>query len=107
MNTLNFKIVSNLKMKKTITLTALLHNFSRIIKDIGSKFEFYTITKRGKPVAVMMNPLHYKLLLEITEMRSNRKIRKNKTISFNEFNSPKANRKVQHMQQIHQNSEKQ
>jgi antitoxin YefM len=64
-----------------------------VIKDIDVKLDRYIVTKRGKPVAIMMSPEDYEGLLETIEIlsdkeaslrikKSKQEIKENKTVSL-------------------------
>jgi prevent-host-death family protein len=83
-------------MVNTITLKKLRPKLPGVIKDIDTKLDRYIITKRGKPVAVIMSPDDYEGLLETIEILSDkeaarrikkakREIREGKTISLEEL----------------------
>lgn len=59
-------------MVNTITLKKLRPELPLVIKDIDAKLDRYIITRRGKPVAIMMSPDDYEGLLETIEILSNR-----------------------------------
>lgn len=80
-------------MVNTITLKELRPELPEVIKDIDTKLGRYIITKRGRPIAVMMNPDDYEGLLETIEILSSketarrikiakREIKEGKTISL-------------------------
>lgn len=80
-------------MVNTITLKALRPQLPAVMRDIDTKLDRYIITKRGKPVAVMMSVDDYEGFLETMEIltdkeavkrirRSQEEIRKGKTISL-------------------------
>ena len=59
-------------MVNTITLKALRPGLPEVIKDIDTKLDRYIVTKRGKPVTVMMSPDDYEGLLETIEILSDK-----------------------------------
>ncbi len=59
-------------MVNTITLKELRPELPAVIKGIDAKLDRYIITKRGKPVAVMMSPDDYEGLLETIEILSDK-----------------------------------
>lgn len=63
-------------MVNTITLKELRPELPKVIKGIDSKLDRYIITKRGKPVAVMMSPDDYEGLLETIEILSDKETAK-------------------------------
>ena len=80
-------------MVNTITLKELRPELPLVIKDIDTKLDRYIVTKRGKPVAIMMSPDDYEGLLETIDILSDkettrrikkakREIRENKTVSL-------------------------
>ncbi len=80
-------------MVNTITLKELRPELPEVIKYIDSRLDRYIVTKRGKPVAIMMSPDDYEGLLETIQILSNkdtarrikkakRQIREGKTVSL-------------------------
>lgn len=80
-------------MINTISLKELRPELPEVIKGIDTKLERYIVTKRGKPIAIMMNPEDYEGLLETIEILSDKdtakrirqakiEIKKGKTISL-------------------------
>lgn len=80
-------------MVNTITLKELRPELPLVIKDIDTKLDRYIVTKRGKPVAIMMSPDDYEGLLETIDILSDketarrikkakREIKENKTVSL-------------------------
>ncbi|MFH1855907.1 MAG: type II toxin-antitoxin system Phd/YefM family antitoxin [Candidatus Omnitrophota bacterium] len=59
-------------MLNTITLKKLRPGLPSVIKSIDAKLDRYIITKRGKPVAVIMSPDDYEGLLETIEILSHK-----------------------------------
>lgn len=59
-------------MVNTINLKQLRPKLPEIIKEIDSKLERYIVTKRGKPVAVMISPDDLDSLLETIEILSDK-----------------------------------
>lgn len=59
-------------MVNMITLKELRPELPLVIKGIDSKLDRYIVTKRGKPVAVMMSPDDYEGLLETIEILSDK-----------------------------------
>ena len=55
-------------MVNTITLKELRPELPAIIKKIDSRLDRYVVTRRGKPVAVMISPDDYEGLLETVEI---------------------------------------
>jgi len=83
-------------MVNTITLKELRPELPAVIKDIDTKLGRYIVTKRGKPIAVMMSPDDYEGLLETIEILSDKEtarrikkakqeIKEGKTISLEEL----------------------
>jgi len=83
-------------MVNTITLKELRPGLPEVIKDIDTKLDRYIITKRGRPIAVMMSPDDYEGLLETIEILSDketarrikkakREIKEGKTISLEDL----------------------
>jgi len=81
------------RMVNTITLKALRPELPTVIRDIDTRLDRYIITKRGKPVAVMMSVDDYEGFLETMEIladkeavnrirKSQEEIRKGKTVSL-------------------------
>jgi len=58
-------------MTKSVTLKTLRPKLPKIIDDIDSKMDRFIITKRGKPVALMMSMNDYESLLETLDVLSN------------------------------------
>ena len=80
-------------MVNTITLKELRPELPLVIKDIDTKLDRYIVTKRGKPVAIMMSPDDYEGLLETIDIlsgketarrikKAKREIKENKTVSL-------------------------
>lgn len=80
-------------MVNTITLKELRPGLPAVIRGIDTRLDRYIITKRGKPVVVMMSIDDYEGFLETMEIltdrdavkrikRSREEIRKGKTISL-------------------------
>ena len=63
-------------MTKSITLKTLRPKLPRIIEEIDSKMDRFVITKRGKPVALMMSIDDYESLLETLDVLSNARLMK-------------------------------
>lgn len=59
-------------MVNAVTLKQLRPQLPSVIKSIDSKLDRYIVTKRGKPVAVMMSPDDYEGLLETIEILSDK-----------------------------------
>lgn len=58
-------------MTKSVTLKALRPKLPEIIDDIDSRMDRFIITKRGKPVALMISVDDYESLLETLDVLSN------------------------------------
>ncbi len=58
------------KMTKSVTLKALRPRLPQIMDEIDSKMDRFIITKRGKPVALMMSVDDYESLLETLDVLS-------------------------------------
>ncbi len=83
-------------MVNTITLKELRPELPQVIRHIDTKLDRYIVTKRGKPIAVMMSPDDYEGLLETIEILSDketvrrikkakRQIKEGKTVSLEEL----------------------
>lgn len=83
-------------MVNTISLKKLRPELPRVIKDIDTKLYRYIVTKRSKPVAIMMSPDDYEGLMETIEILSDKEtvkrikqakkeIKEGKTISLEEL----------------------
>jgi len=86
-------IGGEIDMVNTITLKELRPELPSVIKDIDGKLDRYIVTKRGKPVAIMMSPDDYEGLLETIDIlsdketakrikRAKQEIKENKTVSL-------------------------
>jgi antitoxin YefM len=80
-------------MVNTITLKRMRPDLPQLINNIDTRLDRYIITKRGRPVAVMISPDDYEGLLETIEILSDkeavkrirqakREIKEGKTISL-------------------------
>ena len=58
-------------MTKSVTLKALRPKLPKIIDDIDSRMDRFIITKRGKPVAIMISVDDYESILETLDVLSN------------------------------------
>ena len=58
-------------MIKSVTLKALRPKLPRIMDEIDSKMDRFVITKRGKPVAMLMSIDDYGGVLETIDILSN------------------------------------
>lgn len=83
-------------MVNTITLKELRPGLPEVIKKIDARLDRYIVTKRGKPIAVMIGPDDYEGLLETIEIlsdketvkrikRAKQEIKDGKTISLKEL----------------------
>lgn len=59
-------------MTKNVTLKALRPRLPQIIDEIDSKLDRFIITRRGKPVALMMSVDDYESILETIDILSNK-----------------------------------
>ena len=83
-------------MVNTIALKKLRPQLPQVINNIDTKLDRYIVTKRAKPIAIMMSLDDYDGLLETIEIlsdkemvknirRAKREIRAGKTISLEEL----------------------
>ena len=63
-------------MVHTVALKELRPDLPGVINDIDSKFHRYIVTKRGKPVVVMMSVDDYESILETIEILSDKRAMK-------------------------------
>jgi prevent-host-death family protein len=63
-------------MVNTITLKELRPKLPEVIKHIDTRLDRYIVTKRGKPIAIMMSPDDYEGLLETIEILSDKEVAK-------------------------------
>ena len=63
-------------MTKNVTLKALRPRLPKIIDEIDLKMDRFVITRRGKPVALMMAIDDYESLLETIDILSDTKLMK-------------------------------
>ena len=63
-------------MTKSVTLKALRPKLPQIIDEIDSKMDRFIITKRGKPVALMMAIDDYESILETIDILSDKRLMK-------------------------------
>jgi prevent-host-death family protein len=63
-----------INMTKTMSLKELRPQLPKVIKDLDSKMDRFIITKRGKPVAVMMAVDDFEGLVETLEIMSDKKL---------------------------------
>ncbi|MDP8229988.1 MAG: type II toxin-antitoxin system Phd/YefM family antitoxin [Candidatus Gorgyraea atricola] len=61
-------------MVNTITLKELRPELPEVIKHIDDRLDRYIVTKRGKPIAIMMSPDDYEGLLETIQILSNKTV---------------------------------
>ena len=61
-------------MTKSVTLKALRPKLPQIIDEIDSKMDRFIITKRGKPVALMMSVDDYESILETIDILSDKRL---------------------------------
>ena len=83
-------------MFHTITLKELRPELPKVINNIDTKLDRYIVTKRGKPVTIMMSVDEYESILETIEILSDKEavkrikgsekdIREGKTVSLAEL----------------------
>ncbi|OGW84764.1 MAG: hypothetical protein A2987_06085 [Omnitrophica bacterium RIFCSPLOWO2_01_FULL_45_10] len=63
-------------MTKSVTLKTLRPRLPKIIDDIDSKMDRFIITRRGKPVALMMSIDDYESILETLDILSDTRLMK-------------------------------
>ena len=61
-------------MTKSVTLKELRPRLPKIISEIDSKMDRFIITKRGKPIALVMSIDDYESLLETLDVLSDKKL---------------------------------
>ena len=61
-------------MVKHISLKELRPKLPKLIEEVDSKMDRYVITKRGRPVALMMAIDDYESLIETLEILSDKKL---------------------------------
>ncbi len=61
-------------MVNTVTLKELRPQLPQVINSIDGKLDRYIITKRGKPVVVMMSIDDYESLLETIDILSDKEV---------------------------------
>ncbi|MBU4477702.1 MAG: type II toxin-antitoxin system Phd/YefM family antitoxin [Candidatus Omnitrophica bacterium] len=59
-------------MNRTITLKELRPELPKVANAVAEKFDRYIITKRGRPVMMLINPEDYEGLLETIEILQDR-----------------------------------
>ena len=90
-------------MVNMISLKELRPELPEVINDIDTKLDRYIVTKRGKPVAVMMSVDDYEGLLETLEILSDKEavarikkakaeVKQGKTVSLESLR-----RKIEHV----------
>jgi len=83
-------------MTTTITLKELRPSLPKVISRIDGRMDRYVVTKRGKPVAVMLSAADYDSLVETMEILADKEamkgirkgledIRKGRTISLEDL----------------------
>jgi prevent-host-death family protein len=63
-------------MIKSVNLKVLRPRLPRIIEDVDSKMDRFVITKRGRPVALLMSIDDYESMLETLDILSNTRLMK-------------------------------
>lgn len=63
-------------MTRSVTLKSLRPRLPRIVEEIDSKMDRFIITKRGRPVALMISIEDYESMLETLDILSNTKLMK-------------------------------
>ena len=61
-------------MVNIISLKELRPELPEVINSIDGKLDRYIVTKRGKPIAVMMSPDDYEGLLETIQILSDKRL---------------------------------
>ena len=61
-------------MTKSVSLKELRPKLPKIMGDIDSKMDRFIVTKRGKPVALIMSIDDYESLLETLDILSDKKL---------------------------------
>ena len=61
-------------MVKSISLKELRPKLPKLIEEVDSKMDRYIITKRGRPVALMMAIDDYESMVETLEILSDKKL---------------------------------
>ena len=61
-------------MTKSITLKKLRPNLPKVVNEVDSKMDRFIITKRGKPVAMMISVDDYEILMETLSVLSDPKL---------------------------------
>ena len=63
-------------MTKNVTLKQLRPRLPEIVDAVDSKMDRFIVTKRGKPVAILMSVNDYESLLETLDILSDTKLMK-------------------------------
>lgn len=63
-------------MTKSVSLKNLRPKLPKIMEEIDSKMDRFIVTKRGKPIALIMSIDDYESLLETLDILSDRKLLK-------------------------------
>ncbi|MDP3791939.1 MAG: type II toxin-antitoxin system Phd/YefM family antitoxin [Candidatus Omnitrophota bacterium] len=63
-------------MTKSITLKKLRPSLPRVVNEVDSKMDRFVITRRGKPVAMMMSIDDYESLIETLSILSDPRLMK-------------------------------
>ncbi|MFA5144015.1 MAG: type II toxin-antitoxin system Phd/YefM family antitoxin [Candidatus Omnitrophota bacterium] len=61
-------------MTKSVTLKTLRPRLPQIIDEIDSKMDRFIVTRRGKPVAMIMSVDDYESILETIDILSDKKL---------------------------------
>ncbi|PKM99289.1 MAG: prevent-host-death protein [Elusimicrobia bacterium HGW-Elusimicrobia-2] len=59
-------------MDRTVTLKELRPGLPKVTADVAKKFDRYIVTKRGRPVMMLINPEDYESLIETIEILQDR-----------------------------------
>ncbi|MCD4780419.1 MAG: type II toxin-antitoxin system Phd/YefM family antitoxin [Candidatus Omnitrophica bacterium] len=76
-------------MKNTLSLKQLRPELSKVIESIDKKFDRFIITKRGKPVVVMMSIDDYESLIETLDILEDKETMKRVRNGENEIKAGK------------------
>jgi len=63
-------------MTKSVSLKKLRPKLPKIMEEIDSKMDRFIVTKRGKPIALIMSIDDYESLLETLDVLSDKKLMK-------------------------------
>lgn len=63
-------------MTKSISLKKLRPNLPKVIEEIVSKMDRFIVTKRGKPVALIMSIDDYESIIETLDVLADKKLMK-------------------------------